>query len=132
MTKIVVVDDEPEVADGLAFLFERLGHEVKVAYAGADALPLAAAFRPHIIFLDLAMPDVDGYECARKIRAASPITDHPFLVAHSGKGGLDIDRLTKAAGFDVYMVKPADFSILLMLVDSLKNREHPSTPSALR
>jgi CheY-like chemotaxis protein len=130
MTKILVIDDESDTADGLAFLFERLGHDVRVAYSGASALPLAAAFLPHIIFLDLSMPGVDGYEAARQIRAAAPVTDHPFLVAHSGMGGPEINKLTKAAGFDVYIVKPADFSILLMLVDNLKDREHPSKPTS--
>ncbi len=128
MTKILVVDDDRDSADSLGALFEAMGHEVQVGYSGQHALSLAAARVPHIIFLDLMMPVVDGFEAARQIRSASPITDHPFIVALTGLSGAEVQKRTREAGMDAYVVKPVDFSALMMIVDSLKNREHPSQP----
>ena len=127
MTKILVVDDEKDAADSLGMLFEAMGHEVEVGYHGEHALSLTAAFVPHIIFLDLLMPVLDGFEAAREIRSSSR-TDHPFIIALTGMGGPDVEHDTRAAGFDSYVAKPADFNVLMMIVDSLKDRQHPRMP----
>lgn len=127
MTRILVVDDDVDAADSMVILFDAMGHETRVAYHGAQALEISAEFVPHITFLDLRMPVLDGFAAARQIRA-SPRTDHPFLVALSGLTDEDIEQQTKAAGFDCYLRKPADTNALLSIIDSFSGRERPSTP----
>lgn len=122
MTNILVVDDAVDVAELLAMLFEACGHETHVAFDGAQGLQQAKRFMPHIIFLDLDMPVLDGFGTAKAIRAA-PDTDHPFIIALTAKVGSDIQARTQAAGFDFYLQKPADTNALLALVDDLGGRE---------
>ena len=122
MTNILVVDDTCDAAEVLALLFEARGHEVHVAYDGAQGLAATSRYLPHIIFLDLDMPVLDGFAAARAIRSA-PNTDRLFIVALSAKTGDDIQARTRAAGFDFYVPKPADTDALLALVDDLQGRE---------
>ncbi len=122
MTNILVVDDSIDAAELLAMLFAACGHEAHVAFDGAQGLQQARRFAPHIIFLDLDMPILDGFGAARAIRAA-PETDHPFIIALSAKVGSDIQARTSAAGFDFHFQKPADSRVLLALVDDLGRRD---------
>lgn len=123
MSNILVVDDAVDSAELLAMLFEAYGHEAHVAFDGAQGLAAAKRWLPHIIFLDLDMPVLDGFGTARAIRAA-PDTDHPFIVALSAKVEPDIQARTLAAGFDFYLPKPADTHALLTLVDTLGDQGH--------
>ena len=125
MTNILVVDDAEDSAEVLAMLFEAAGHEAHVAHDGREGVEEARRCLPHIVFLDLDMPELDGFGAARAIRA-DPDTDHPFIVALTAKAGTDVERQTAAAGFDFYLRKPADPNALLALVDKLQHRRHPS------
>ena len=127
MANILVVDDAVDSAETLALLFEAMGHEAHVAFDGSAGLAQAKKHVPHIIFLDLDMPILDGYGAARAIREA-PDTDHPFMVALTGQGGDDVVRKTVAAGFDFYIRKPANAKDLLALVDHLKGRDREAQP----
>lgn len=122
MTNILVVDDAVDSAETLAFLFETMGHEAHVAFDGSAGLAQAKKHGPHIIFLDLDMPVLDGYGAARAIREV-PDTNHPFIVALTGQGGEDVQCKTAAAGFDFYMRKPPSTSDLLALVAVLEGRD---------
>ena len=122
MTKILVVDDSVDAAELLAMLFRTCGHETHIAFDGAQAVRQAKKFVPHIIFLDLDMPVLDGFGAAKAIRAA-PDTDDPFIVALTAKAGSEVQAATVAAGFDFYLQKPADTNALLALVDDLGRRE---------
>ena len=126
MTNILVVDDAVDSAEVLALLFEACGHETHLAFDGRQGVEAARRHAPHIIFLDLDMPVLDGFGAARAIRDA-PDTDHPFIVALTAKAGVDVQRLTDAAGFDFYLKKPADTNALLALVDDLETRERCDT-----
>lgn len=121
MANILVVDDEIDGAESLAMLFHALGHETHVAFDGLDGLKQAKRYVPHIIFLDLDMPILDGFGAATAIRKA-PDTDHPFIVALTANAGMDVHQATKDAGFDFYMRKPADTNALLALVGDLEGR----------
>jgi len=70
--RILVVDDHQDCADSLAMLLELSGHVVEQAYDGAAAIVLAHDFNPDIVFLDIAMPEMDGYEVARRLRSQFP------------------------------------------------------------
>ena len=130
LTKILVADDAHDTAEILALLFETLGHETFIAFDGLQALRSAQRHVPHIIFLDLDMPIMDGLGAARAIRADCA-TDHPFIVALTGRSGADVQRDTRAAGFDFYLAKPADTNALIMLVDDLAGRTRGAATHAL-
>ena len=121
MTDILVVDDVVEAAETLALLFEAVGHVSHAAFDGAQALALARRHAPHIIFLDLDMPMLDGYGAARAIRDSDD-GYNPFIVALTGQSGDDVQRAILAAGFDFYMFKPANTNALFALVDDLSSR----------
>jgi CheY-like chemotaxis protein len=103
--KIVVADDNRDSADTLAVLLELEGHDVRIARDGAQALNAIMFFRPHVALLDIAMPGMDGYEVARRVRAArlpEPVT----LVALTGYGQIQDKVRAMAAGFDHHLLKP--------------------------
>jgi PAS domain S-box-containing protein len=109
--RVLVADDNRDAADSLAVLLRLNGHEVRVAYAGRPAVALAATFNPDVVFLDLGLPDLDGCEVARQVRAG-PGGSRMRLVAVTGWGQDDDRRRTEAAGFDVHLTKPVDPEML--------------------
>ena len=118
MSKILVVDDNTDHAESLTLLFQSRGHEVRAAHHGVDAIVQTQAFLPQIVFLDLEMPILDGFDAAAQIRALSGV-GRPFIVALTGMTGTNVQRRVQAAGFDTYLSKPADVSSLLALVANL-------------
>jgi CheY-like chemotaxis protein len=105
--RILVVDDNDDAAMSLAMILEQLGHEVATACDGEDGVTKAAALRPHVVFLDLGMPRMDGIEAARRLRAL-PHGRETILIALTGWGQEhDLER-TRAAGFDHHLLKPID------------------------
>jgi len=105
--RILIVDDEPDSRDALRTLLEVWGHEVDVAESGEQAIQLTLSRRPDVVLLDISMPRMNGYEVARRIRQA-PGGQEPYLVALTGWGRVEDGHLADAAGFDEYMLKPAD------------------------
>ncbi len=103
--RILVVDDNGDAADSLGMLLETLGAEVRTANDGPSALALFEALHPHAVFLDIGMPEMNGYEVAQHIRAHStgPETQ---LIAVTGWGQQEDRRRVKQAGFDFHLVKP--------------------------
>ena len=128
MSRILVVDDLKDITETMGLLFETLGHETQVAANGQQAVDTAIAFHPGIIFLDLDMPVLNGYEAARAIRAAS-LPQQPFLIALTASTGVAVEIATRAVGFDFYLRKPADTNALLALVADLSTRTR-QTPGA--
>lgn len=102
--RILIVDDNRDAADSLAFLFELEGHEVSVAYDGLKGLELALHFRPETVFLDIGLPGIDGYQVCRRIREHG-LTD-TLVVAITGYGRDEDRRQAEVAGFDCLHVKP--------------------------
>jgi CheY-like chemotaxis protein len=119
--RVMVVDDNVDAADMLAALIDVIGHRCQVANNGADALRLAQAFQPQIMFLDIGMPGMSGYDVARALRGL-PGLPQPVIVALTGWGD-DKDRArTKDAGFDHHLIKPADLGTVEQLLDSVPAR----------
>jgi PAS domain S-box-containing protein len=105
--RVLVVDDNVDSADSIAMLLQVFGHEVRVAYSGQAALEVAGQYEPHIVLLDIGLPEMDGYEVARRFRQHGQLEDVK-LIAVTGYGR-DSDRLqTREAGFDYHLVKPVD------------------------
>lgn len=116
--RLLVVDDNQDAAASLALLLRLQGHEVQVANDGATALEIASLFKPELIFLDIGMPGLDGYEVARRIRR-TPGLDGTVLAALTGWGQQEDRRRSAEAGFDHHLVKPPDPQAIEDLVMSL-------------
>ncbi|HEV7449626.1 MAG TPA: ATP-binding protein [Candidatus Paceibacterota bacterium] len=101
---VLVVDDNEAAANMLGTLLEHNGHSVSIAHNGYDALEKAQTLRPHVALLDIGLPDIDGYEVARRMRAT--FGDDISLVALTGYGQQDDKAHAQAAGFNDHLVKP--------------------------
>ena len=112
--RILVVDDNCDAADTLAELLEMYGHTVRTAYTGAQAAERTLEFKPDIVFLDIGLPDMNGYEVAVKLRQL-PIPQQFLLVALTGYGQEHDRQAALAAGFNEHFAKPVDFGKLAML-----------------
>jgi len=110
-SRVLVVDDDRDVAESLVMLLQYLGAEVRSAHDGASGVEAAVSFQPHIAFVDIRMPGIDGLETARRIRQRLPDRT-PFLVALTGLGQSEDRRRSKEAGFDLHLTKPVSAEAL--------------------
>ncbi len=113
--RVLVVDDNVDAADSLALLLRVSGQEVRVAYDGPTALLITEAFRPQLVLLDIGMPQMDGYEVARRLRR-QPGLEGVTLVAVTGWGQEEDRQRSREAGFDHHLTKPADPAALQRLL----------------
>jgi CheY-like chemotaxis protein len=109
--RVLVVDDNRDVADSFVVLLETLGLKVRVAYGGRAALEIAPAFKPEMVFLDLSMPEMDGYETARRLRQL-PDGRGVQLFALTGWGQEEARLRAQEVGFDKHLTKPVEFGVL--------------------
>jgi PAS domain S-box-containing protein len=103
--RVLVVDDNRDAADSCAMLLELSGHRARTAYNGTQALQLGENLLPHVVLLDIGLPDLNGYEVARRIRATAWGAHLP-LVAVTGWGKEEDRERAFAAGFDHHLTKP--------------------------
>jgi signal transduction histidine kinase/CheY-like chemotaxis protein len=103
--RVLVVDDNQDVAMTLAALVRHSGHEVRLAYDGPAALELAKDYRPDLILVDIGLPGMNGYEVARKLRGELGLTQS-LLAALTGYGQEEDRRRSVEAGFDQHLIKP--------------------------
>jgi len=113
--RVLVVDDSLDIVRTCAVLLRYAGFEVRTASNSHDALKFAAEFQPQITLLDIGLPDLDGYEVARRLRADLTL-QKTTLIAITAYGGEEDRRRVKAAGFDHHLVKPLHFSNLLSVI----------------
>jgi len=113
--RVLIVDDNADAADLLAILLRTAGHQVEVAYSGPTAVAVALTQQPHVIFLDIAMPKMDGLKVARQLRE-KPATQAALIVAVTGFGRDDDRERTQQAGFDLHLVKPVHPTQILELL----------------
>jgi CheY-like chemotaxis protein/two-component sensor histidine kinase len=119
--RILIVDDNRDTAASLGLLLRLEGHEVHIAHDGAAALQAAEADRPDIVFLDIGMPGMDGYEVARRFRRQADLR-RVVLVALTGWGQGDDRERAQQAGFNHYLTKPASVETLQRLLNELPAR----------
>ncbi|HEU4735028.1 MAG TPA: ATP-binding protein [Kofleriaceae bacterium] len=117
--KILVVDDNIDAAEMLGMLLELRGYRTRLAHTGPAALAVAADFEPQVIFLDIGLPGLNGYEVAERLRASGR-QPQPVLVALTGWGTDEDRRQSKAAGFDGHLVKPVDIRQLEATLGELR------------
>jgi len=113
--KILVADDNKDAAWALTKLLQTAGHLTLLATSGEEAIAMAHEGRPEVAILDIGMPDLDGIEVARRIRA-TPWGQQVLLIALTGWGGDTIQSRVLDHGFDVHLTKPVDAHVLLQVI----------------
>jgi PAS domain S-box-containing protein len=126
--RILVVDDNRDAADSCATLFELAGHRTAVAYNGTQALELGGSFVPHVVLLDIGLPDLNGFEVARRIRTTGWGAGIP-LVAVTGWGQEEDRRRAIEAGFDRHLTKPVAAETIQELVNALSSQHAAPRPA---
>ncbi|WP_428311520.1 hybrid sensor histidine kinase/response regulator [Hydrocarboniphaga sp.] len=116
--RILVVDDNADAADSLGMVLQVLGAEVLVVHGGQAALDALQDYKPDVAFVDIGMPDIDGFEVARRVRARGDCADLR-LIALTGWGQQEDRRRSAEAGFDRHLVKPAGLEALKVVLESL-------------
>jgi PAS domain S-box-containing protein len=117
--RILVVDDHRDAANSMAMILRRImGHDVRTAYDGLEAVQTAAAFQPNVVLLDIGLPKMNGYEVARQIRE-QPRDGKVALVALTGWGQEEDKRRSLEAGFDHHLTKPVGIAALEKLLTAL-------------
>ena len=113
--RVLVVDDNRDNAETLAALLQLHGHDVQLAYDGAEAIDVAERYRPHVVLLDIGLPRVSGYDVCRHLRE-QPWARQTAIVAVTGWGTeKDRDR-AREAGFTAHLVKPLEYPKLVELL----------------
>ncbi|WP_348757317.1 PAS domain-containing hybrid sensor histidine kinase/response regulator [Candidatus Methylocalor cossyra] len=120
--RVLVADPQVEAAEGLAQRLEILGYRVRTARDGPAALAAAAVFRPQAIVLDLALPGMDSYEVARRLRVR-PETRDTLLIAVTGEVATESARRFRSDGFDRHFSKPVDLAALKVTLETFAFRE---------
>jgi CheY-like chemotaxis protein len=122
--RILVVDDNLDAGETLVMLIESLGQETQMTGDGPSAVQLCTEWQPDIVFLDIGLPGMDGYEVAREIRRR--LRDRaPRLVALTGyRQDSDIVK-AKAAGFDQHLVKPASVKEIVAVLEHDRSASSP-------
>jgi CheY-like chemotaxis protein len=109
--RVLVVDDNVDGAESFARMLQISGHEMRVAHSGPEALHTVRSFTPEVVFLDIGLPGMNGYEVARRLRKElSP--KQAVLVAVTGWGSEDDKRQSREAGFDFHLTKPVELTAI--------------------
>ena len=112
--KVLIIEDDADAREVLQFSLELEGQPIVVAGTGAEGLALAATLRPDVVFVDLKLPDVDGFEVARLLREL--LGPAVRLVALTGFGRPEDREATAAAGFNDHLTKPVGADTILALL----------------
>ena len=121
--RVLVVDDNVDAAESIAMLLSLEGYDVRSVHAAHEALEAAQTFLPHLVLLDIGLPDMDGYEVARRLRSQQRL-ESMRVVAITGYGQqADRDR-ARAAGFDEHLVKPVDPDALHEVLGELASEKN--------
>jgi PAS domain S-box-containing protein len=116
--RVLVVEDNLDSAEMMAFIMRLNGHDVRMARDGISALEMARTFRPQVVLCDIGLPDMNGYEVAERLRG-QPDFAQTRLIALSGYGQDEARQRAKEAGFDHHLVKPVEPDALVTLLGSV-------------
>jgi PAS domain S-box-containing protein len=113
--RILIVDDNRPLTFGLSRLLKALGHEVETAHDGPEGIEAARSYRPGVILLDIGLPNLDGYEVARRLRQEEGLGE-ALIIAISGYGQEEDRRRSREAGMDHHLTKPVDVRTITELI----------------
>ena len=117
--RILIIEDNKDLAMLLSSLFGLMGHKAVAIYSGLEGIKKAQEDRPDAIFCDIGLPDINGYEVAKQVRSIEPLKD-VFLVALTGYAGDHEKEHALDSGFNRHVSKPVDSTTLKWILD---NRE---------
>lgn len=112
--RVLVIEDHADSRESLRLLLSCCGYETLVSADGAEGLRMALEWRPEVVISDIGLPEMDGWEVARRTRAA--LGNKVLLIALTGYGQPADLANSMAAGFDAHLTKPTDFEELLHLL----------------
>jgi PAS domain S-box-containing protein len=121
--RILVIDDNAELAQGISRLLKLWNHEVWMAYDGPSGLEAARGHRPDVVLLDIGLPGMDGYQVAEQLRQED-FGKNLLLIAVTGYGHQEDRQRARSAGFDQFVTKPVDYATLLALVAAPDSAAH--------
>jgi CheY-like chemotaxis protein len=116
--KVLVVDDQADSADAVAFMLSLMGHDVHTAYGPREALDKFRQVRPTVVFMDISMPELSGLEAAARIRSM-PEGTSTTIIALTGLGHEADRRRSREASIDHHLVKPASPLVLHRLLSAI-------------
>ncbi len=128
---VLIIDDNPMNLKLEKLVLEVEAYKVRIAHSASEALSLLQDFQPELILMDLQLPDVDGVELTRQIKAKPQFKDIPIVIVTSYSQKGDEDRAW-AAGCDEYIHKPIDTKALPAIVGSFLRRKGTDGPSAVK
>lgn len=120
--KVLVIDDNPIIADTMGMLLEDIGHEFEAVHDGREALDAARNYRPDAILLDIGLPGMDGYEVCRALRQ-DHLFEHTTIIAQTGWGQDKDKELARDAGFDFHLTKPVPLADLQRILSGVAARD---------
>jgi len=110
--KILIIDDNLASAEALVAVLDMVGHPAQIAHGAVAGLQAVASFKPSLVFLDLGMPVMNGYQVAARIRGDANV-EQPYLIAYTAWDDQATIKLTRAAGFDRHIAKTTPFEVLV-------------------
>ena len=119
--RILVAEDDRDTAEGLTRLLRHMGFEAQACFAGLQCLTTLKDFQPQIVLLDIGMPEIDGYEIAKRIRESLP-SNPPVLMALTGYGRPADRERTAQAGFACHLLKPVLASDLKAAIEQARRQ----------
>jgi len=119
--RVLVVDDNRDVAQSMGKMLEMLGHSVRVEYGGASAIRASEEFTPDVVLLDIGMPGLNGYDVCQTIKRKASLKN-TVVVAQTGWAEGQRGARAQEAGFDHHLVKPVHIDTLAGLLSSIANR----------
>lgn len=123
MKRILVIDDNRDVADVLVSILELDGHVALAAYGPLNGLLALTEFAPEIVFLDIGMPGMNGYQVAAKIRI-NPDIRQPYLIAFTAWDDPSSVARSKQVGFDLHLTKTSTLEVLMSTITEATSRIH--------
>jgi CheY-like chemotaxis protein len=114
---VLIIEDHDDAREALRALLELEGHRVETAGSGPRGLELARRRPPEVALVDIGLPEVDGYEVARRFCALGP--GRPYLIALTGYGQPDDIKRARDAGFDAHLLKPVDPDALARILKAI-------------
>jgi two-component system, sensor histidine kinase len=117
---ILLVEDNDDARESLKAILRLDGHEIHEAMDGRSGLRIAQELQPELAVIDIGLPELNGYEVAKALRASGH--ERMLLIALTGYGLADDERRAKEAGFDAHLVKPADIDALRRIISSKRTR----------
>lgn len=116
--RVLIADDEPNIVVSLEFLVKQKGYDVRVVYAGDDALKVVAEFQPDLVLLDVMMPRISGYEVCQKLRENPAFRDIKIIMLSAKGRDVEVSK-GLAVGADAYVTKPFSTRDLMARIEQM-------------